>query len=95
MLFPPHIFGLHSQRTQVHMTENRAAISIVVPTYNERDNIAMLISGLRAALEETWEFEVIVVDDGSPDGTADVVRSAASEFPSIRLVERPRKLRKL
>ena len=74
------------------MTENRAAISIVVPTYNERDNIALLISGLRAALEETWEFEVIVVDDGSPDGTADVVRSAAAEYPSIRLVERPRKL---
>ena len=49
-------------------------LSVVVPTYQERENIAELLAGIRAALEgRTWE--VLVVDDGSPDGTADAARA--------------------
>ena len=74
------------------MSKKDALVSIVLPTYDERENIGPLLSGIHAELQCMWSHEVIVVDDGSPDGTADVVRSAAAEYPSIRLVERPRKL---
>ena len=74
------------------MSKKEAFVSIVLPTYDERENIGPLLSGIHAELQCMWSYEVIVVDDGSPDGTADVVRSAAAEYPSIRLVERPRKL---
>jgi dolichol-phosphate mannosyltransferase len=51
-------------------------VSIVTSTYNERENIAKLISGIRRAMEGT-EHEIIVVDDTSPDGTVEVARSLA------------------
>ena len=48
-------------------------VSLIVPTYNERDNIADLVERLKACLAgRSWE--VIFVDDDSPDGTAEVVR---------------------
>ena len=74
------------------MSKKEAFVSIVLPTYDELENIGPLLSGIHVELQCMWSYEVIVVDDGSPDGTADVVRSAAAEYPSIRLVERPRKL---
>jgi dolichol-phosphate mannosyltransferase len=50
-------------------------VSIVLPTYNERDNICDLIEALRAQLEPLgWRYEVLVMDDNSPDGTAEIVR---------------------
>jgi dolichol-phosphate mannosyltransferase len=50
-------------------------VSIVLPTYNERDNICDLIDAIRRELTPTgYRYEVVVVDDNSPDGTADVVR---------------------
>ena len=83
---------MRSQDLRFNMSKKEAFVSIVLPTYDERENIGPLLSGIHAELQSMWSFEVIVVDDGSPDGTADVVRSAAAECPSIRLVERPRKL---
>jgi dolichol-phosphate mannosyltransferase len=50
----------------------------VVPTYNERENIGLLIRGI---LEQGPEIDVWVADDGSPDGTADAVRQAMAEHP--------------
>lgn len=49
---------------------------IIIPTYNERDNIIRLLEGLKRVLSgiSGLEFRVLVVDDNSPDGTADVVR---------------------
>ena len=67
-------------------------VSIVIPTYNERDNIAPLIEGIRGALEPRWDYEVIIVDDNSPDGTQEVVRQLAAEDPRIKLLQRPGKL---
>ncbi len=50
-------------------------VSIVLPTYNERDNIIDLIEAIERELEPTaLHFEVLVVDDNSPDGTAQLVR---------------------
>ncbi len=68
------------------------AISIVVPTYNERENVQLLCDGIRNALDGSWDYEVIFVDDSSPDGTAGVVRQLAEWDPAIKLLERPGKL---
>ena len=50
-------------------------VSVILPTFNERDNICDLIDAIRRQLEPTGHhFEILVVDDSSPDGTAEVVR---------------------
>ena len=51
-------------------------IAIVVPTFNEIENIEALVSAVQAALEG-HDYEIIIVDDDSPDGTADRVREIA------------------
>ncbi|MBI1297788.1 glycosyltransferase [bacterium] len=56
-------------------TTEQPDVSIILPTYNERDNICDLIDAIDAALSPTdLSYEVLVVDDSSPDGTAGVVR---------------------
>ncbi len=62
-------------------------LSIVVPTFNERDNVAELVRRLRACLPNA-SWEVIFVDDDSPDGTADVVRGLAAEDSRVRCIQR-------
>lgn len=62
---------------------------VVLPTYNERANIARAIERVLAADER---FEILVVDDSSPDGTAAAVRDMAAQLPRVRLAERARKL---
>ncbi len=74
------------------MTQGGEKVSIVVPTYNERDNVRPLCDGIREAIGSAWDYEVIVVDDNSPDGTADVVREMAAADPRIRLLQRAGKL---
>ena len=74
------------------MNQGGEKVSIVVPTYNERGNIQPLCQGIREALESGWDYEVIVVDDNSPDGTCEVVRQLGEEDPRIRLIQRPGKL---
>ena len=48
-------------------------ISIVIPIYNEQDNIIQLIKEIRAALEKKINYEIIIVDDGSNDNTYEIV----------------------
>jgi dolichol-phosphate mannosyltransferase len=62
-------------------------VSIVVPTFNERDNVLPLLERLRTVLHGTV-FEVIFVDDDSPDGTAEVVRQIARTEPRVRVIQR-------
>ena len=62
-------------------------LSVIVPTFNERDNIAELIGCLAACLgDRSWE--VVFVDDDSPDGTADLVRQHAAADSRVRCVRR-------
>jgi dolichol-phosphate mannosyltransferase len=61
---------------------------VVVPTYNERDNVRPLLEGIR---RHAPDVDVVVVDDDSPDGTADVVRQVAAELGRVELVVRPGK----
>lgn len=58
---------------------------VIIPTYNERENIAKIIPAVRAA---TPDVEVLVVDDGSPDGTQDVVRSIQNHDRAVHLLAR-------
>jgi dolichol-phosphate mannosyltransferase len=62
-------------------------LSIIVPTFNERHNIQQLITRLSASLEDV-AWEVIFVDDDSPDGTADLVRRIAKTDRRVRCLQR-------
>lgn len=61
-------------------------LSVVVPTYNEAGSIPKLAERLRAALDGR-EWELVVVDDGSPDGTADIAAALAPRIP-VNVVRR-------
>ena len=65
----------------------KVAVTIVVPTYNERLNIRPLVSLLENALTGI-DWEVVFVDDDSPDGTADEVRELAKSISNIRVIHR-------
>ncbi len=65
----------------------RLVVSIVLPTFNERGTIAGLIERL-LALRHRYALELLVVDDDSPDGTAELVRRIARREPRVRLVRR-------
>lgn len=63
---------------------------VIIPTFNEKDNIAAIIE---AVMDLQQDFHVLVIDDGSPDGTADIVRSMFPRFPGqVFLEERKGKL---
>src|SRR3954451_12540207 len=62
-------------------------LSVIVPCYNERPNVAPMIAKLDAALRGV-EWEVIFVDDNSPDGTAAEVRRLARIDPRVRCIRR-------
>ncbi len=67
--------------------ESKTDISVILPTYNEQGNIVPLISQLKDLLASTPK-EIIVVDDDSPDGTAQRVRDAFADDEEIRLIVR-------
>lgn len=65
--------------------------AVVLPTYNERENIGAVVSRLETVLDTLSDgvnWEIVFVDDNSPDGTAEVVREYAQRDPRIRLVHR-------
>jgi dolichol-phosphate mannosyltransferase len=61
---------------------------VVLPTYNERENVAALLAAVRSTLPAA---DVLVVDDNSPDGTASIVEETAAELGQIKLLRRPGK----
>jgi len=64
-----------------------SALSVVVPTFNESENVDAMVAALEAALAGL-DWEVIFVDDDSPDGTADRVRRIARANPRVRCIQR-------
>ena len=63
---------------------------VIIPTYNEIENISRMIDTVMAL---AGEFDMLVIDDGSPDGTASVVRERQAEFPErLHMIERKGKL---
>ena len=67
------------------------SLSIIVPTYNEVANIGPLLDQLTEVLH-LHDYQIIVVDDSSPDGTARVVQRRATLDPRVLLLQRPGKL---
>lgn len=62
-------------------------LAVIVPTFNEADNIARTVERILAATHGLT-VEIVVVDDDSPDGTAEVVRGLAERDPRVRLLRR-------
>jgi dolichol-phosphate mannosyltransferase len=63
--------------------------SIILPTYNERENIIELIEAIRVIMDAAQlDYEMVIVDDNSPDGTAESVRQCAGDDPHIVLFVR-------
>jgi dolichol-phosphate mannosyltransferase len=62
---------------------------VVVPTYNEKENIRRLIT---TVLEEDPRLEMLIVDDGSPDGTGDIVDEIAAHQPRVHCLHREKKM---
>lgn len=63
--------------------------AVVVPTYNESDNIGSLVEAIMAL---GGEVQIIVVDDNSPDGTGQLAENLAREHPAVHVLHRPAKL---
>ncbi|WP_288352302.1 polyprenol monophosphomannose synthase [uncultured Alistipes sp.] len=63
---------------------------VIIPTYNEKENVAAMIAKVFSLPEE---FDLLIIDDGSPDGTAAIVKQRQQDFPGrLHLVERRGKL---
>ncbi|MEA5625999.1 glycosyltransferase [Nostoc sp. UHCC 0251] len=65
-------------------------LSLVIPTYKERDNIKNVVSILSQLLDESipGSYELIVVDDDSPDRTWEIAQSLTTEYPQLRVMRR-------
>src|SRR5204863_9374001 len=62
---------------------------VIIPTYNERENITRIIG---AILEQDDRLEILVADDGSPDGTGEIVDSIMQHESRLHIIKPPRKL---
>jgi glycosyltransferase involved in cell wall biosynthesis len=63
------------------------ALSLVIPVYNERDNLAPLVGEIAASLRGAgYRYEVLMVDDGSTDGSAEALAALGREHPELRIV---------
>ena len=60
-------------------------LSLVIPAYNERENLAPLLDEITSALAG-WTYEVIIVDDGSTDGTLQELKALRGRYPQLRIL---------
>ena len=73
------------------MKEELKRLSVIVPTYNEVENVGLLLEEICSILAD-WDYQIIVVDDNSPDGTYEVVERMSAANPRIQGIRRPGKL---
>ena len=66
-------------------------LTVVAPTFNERANVGVLVERLHAALDGRVAWQVIFVDDNSPDGTAEAVKAIAGRDPRVSCIRRVRR----
>ena len=68
-------------------------IAIVIPTYNEKETLPSLIEKIFDKIRPlVEELHVVIVDDSSPDGTADIARNLGEKFQKISVIQRPAKM---
>jgi dolichol-phosphate mannosyltransferase len=63
-------------------------VLVIIPTYNEKENIGLLIPEIKAILPEV---HILIVDDNSPDGTSSYVKEMGGKYPDIFVLDRPAK----
>lgn len=62
---------------------------VIIPTYKERENIEAIVKSISS---QEIPFDILIIDDNSPDGTASIVKELQKSFPNLHLIERPGKL---
>jgi len=62
---------------------------VIIPTYNEKENIENII---RYVFSLQPAFDIVIIEDNSPDGTADIVQKLQEEFPRLHMIQREGKL---
>jgi succinoglycan biosynthesis protein ExoA len=82
-------WGRPSRSVRVSRVQN---ILVIIPTLNEARNIERILSELRDERSDDYLVDFVVVDGGSSDGTADIVRSLAETWPDVTLLDNPQRL---
>ena len=68
-------------------------LAIVIPTYNEAETISSLIKELFEKIKQIVEkLDILIIDDSSPDGTADIVRELGEKYEKVTVIQRPKKM---
>jgi dolichol-phosphate mannosyltransferase len=89
----PKAVCLHKSDNKWETAASQAAITIVIPTYNEAANISRLIHDIQGVLYNSRkDYCILVVDDNSSDGTASLVLSAREKFHNVHLIRRRGKM---
>jgi dolichol-phosphate mannosyltransferase len=65
-----------------------SSILIIIPTYNEKENIGLIIPEIKKTLPEV---HILIVDDSSPDGTGEIVKEISKNYEGVHLLSRPKK----
>jgi dolichol-phosphate mannosyltransferase len=76
---------MKGNRTMTETAEFTGRIAVIIPTYNERDNIRLITAGVRSALPAA---DLLIVDDNSPDGTGEIADDLASTDKRIHVLHR-------
>ncbi|KAJ2801610.1 dolichol-P-mannose synthesis, partial [Coemansia furcata] len=73
------------------MSSNHNKYSVLLPTYNERDNLPIITWLLTKTFKEhNLDYEIIIIDDASPDGTLEIAKQLQKVYGENRIVLRPR-----
>ena len=68
-------------------------LAIVIPTYNEAETISTLIKELFEKIKQLVDrLDVLIIDDSSPDGTANIARKLGNNYEKITVIQRPKKM---
>ena len=62
---------------------------VIIPTYKEKENIEAIIKAISCL---SVSFDILIIDDNSPDGTGDIVKDLKKSYKNLHLIERPGKL---
>jgi dolichol-phosphate mannosyltransferase len=62
---------------------------VIIPTYKERENVEAIIKSISS---QNIAFDILIIDDNSPDGTAEIIKELQNSYPNLHLIQRPGKL---
>lgn len=80
IIFRNIVFRYITKLLFLNKKERMSDSIVIIPTYNERENVENII---RAVFSLSKQFHVLIIDDGSPDGTADIVKKLQNEYPDL------------